>query len=91
MHRSPTPSRLTTSHLIDQSHGIDQSHSIAELLSASLSPAAVTGILDAHVADPTGHCRGCRFPTTASPVWPCRLWGIADEARRLHPNGRRPH
>jgi hypothetical protein len=65
----------------------DQTHSIAELLSASLSPAAVAGILHAHVADPTGHCRGCRFPTTAPPVWPCRLWGIAEAARRLDPTG----
>jgi hypothetical protein len=67
------------------SRTMNQTHSIAELLSASLSPAAVAGILDEHVADPTGHCRGCRFPTTAPPVWPCRLWGIADEARRLRP------
>ena len=69
---------------------MDQTHSIAELLSASLSPAAVARILREHVADPTGHCRGCRFPTTASPVWPCRLWSIADEARRL-PAQRRAH
>lgn len=65
------------------SRTMNQTQSIAELLAASLSPAAVAGILHEHVADPTGHCRGCRFPTTASPVWPCRLWGIADEARRL--------
>jgi hypothetical protein len=69
---------------------MDQNHSIAELLSASLSPAAVSRILHEHIADPTGHCRGCRFPTAATPVWPCRLWGIADEARRLQP-GRGSH
>jgi hypothetical protein len=67
------------------SHPMDQVQSIAELLSASLSSAAVSQILREHVADPTGHCRGCRFPTTAAPVWPCRLWSIADEARRLQP------
>jgi hypothetical protein len=72
------------------SHPMDQNHSIAELLSASLSPAAVSRILREHRADATGHCRGCRFPTTAAPVWPCRLWGIADGARRLQP-GRGSH
>jgi hypothetical protein len=72
------------------SHPTNQKNSIAELLSASLSAAAVTRILREHVADPTGHCRGCRFPTTATPVWPCRLWAIADQARRLDAE-RRPH
>jgi hypothetical protein len=72
------------------SSSTNQKHSIAELLSASLSAAAVSRILQEHVADPTGHCRGCRFPTTATPVWPCRLWAIADQARRLGA-GRRPH
>jgi hypothetical protein len=72
------------------SHPTNQSTSIAELLSASLSPAAVNQILREHVADPSGHCRGCRFPTTAAPVWPCRLWAIADAARLLQP-GLRAH
>jgi hypothetical protein len=71
------------------SHPSNQKHSIAELLSASLSPEAVGRILHEHVADATGHCRGCRFPTTAAPVWPCRLWAIADQARRLRQPTRR--
>jgi hypothetical protein len=57
--------------------------SLAEVLTASLPPDAVAAILAEHVADPSGHCEGCRFPTTASPVWPCRLWAIADELRRM--------
>ncbi|MCO1656161.1 hypothetical protein [Pseudonocardia humida] len=61
---------------------------IAEALAGSLPDAAVDRILDEHAPDSTGHCRGCRFPTTASPVWPCRLWAIADELRRLHPTRR---
>jgi hypothetical protein len=56
---------------------------IAEALAGSLPDAAVGSILGEHVPDPSGHCRGCRFPTTASPVWPCRLWSIADELRRM--------
>jgi hypothetical protein len=56
---------------------------IAEALAGSLPAAAVGNILGEHVPDPSGHCRGCRFPTTASPVWPCRLWSIADELRRM--------
>lgn len=61
---------------------------IAEALAGSLPATAVDAILDEHVPDPTGHCRGCRFPTTASPVWPCRLWSIADELRRMRPTRR---
>ena len=34
----------------------------------------------AHVADRTGHCRACRSETTGSPIWPCRLRVLADEA-----------
>lgn len=56
--------------------------SIAELLAGLSSPEAVIGIMDEHAPDETGHCRGCRYPTVAAPVWPCRLWVIADETRR---------
>jgi hypothetical protein len=61
----------------------DQIHSIAALLAVSLPASAVGRILGEHTADASGHCRGCRYPTTASPVWPCRLWEIGDEARRI--------
>ena len=67
----------------------DQIHSIAELLAVSLSAAAVGRILGEHIADESGHCRGCKYPTTASPVWPCRLWEIGNEARRIHAAARR--
>jgi len=33
-----------------------------------------------HVADRTGHCRACTSHATGSPVWPCRLRALADEA-----------
>ena len=65
------------------SEATDQKQSIAEVLAASLSAAAVSGILGEHVADATGHCRGCRYPTTAAPVWPCRLWEIGNATRRM--------
>ena len=61
----------------------DQIHSIAALLAASLPAAAVASILGEHTADATGHCSGCRYPTTAAPVWPCRLWEIGNEAKRI--------
>jgi hypothetical protein len=60
----------------------DQIHSIAAELAILSSPAEVSRMLHDHSADSTGHCRGCRYATTAPPVWPCRLWAIADQTRR---------
>jgi hypothetical protein len=61
----------------------DQIRSIAEVLAISYSTAALRRILAEHTADATGHCRGCRFPTTAAPVWPCRLYEIGKETERI--------
>jgi hypothetical protein len=61
----------------------DQIRSIAEVLAATFTRSAVRHILAEHSADATGHCRGCRLPTTAAPVWPCRLWEIGKEMERL--------
>ena len=36
-----------------------------------------------HVADRTGHCQECTSHATGSPVWPCRLRTLADEAERV--------
>jgi hypothetical protein len=66
----------------------DQIQDIAQLLAQSWSEEAVEQILDAHAADASGHCAGCRSQVAASPVWPCRLFAIADEARRIR-RGRR--
>jgi hypothetical protein len=63
--------------------GLDQFNSLAEVLAMTFSTAAVRRILSEHTADETGHCRGCRYPTSATPVWPCRLWEIANEAERI--------
>lgn len=60
----------------------DPIRSIAKLLAGMQSPDAVRRILDEHTADSTGHCSGCRYPTVAAPVWPCRLWEIAQETQR---------
>ncbi|WP_214403383.1 hypothetical protein [Pseudonocardia lacus] len=76
--QNPGPSEATTT-----------IRGIAEALAGSLSADAVGAILSEHVPDTTGHCGGCRFPTTASPVWPCRLWAIADELHRIGPTRRR--
>ena len=67
----------------------DQIRSIAEVLSATFTNSAVRHILAEHSPDATGHCRGCRFPTTAAPVWPCRLWEIGKEMERLREDGTR--
>jgi hypothetical protein len=61
----------------------DQICSIAEILAVAYSATALRRILVDHTADATGHCRGCRFPTTAAPVWPCRLYEIAKETERI--------
>lgn len=67
----------------------DQIDSIAQLLATSWSEEAVEQILDAHTADASGHCAGCRSQVAAAPVWPCRLYAIGDEARRIRAGGRR--
>ena len=61
----------------------DQINSIAEILAVAFPDAAVRRMLVEHTADATGHCRGCRSATSASPVWPCRLWEIGKESERL--------
>ncbi|MGI5132156.1 hypothetical protein ACQEVB_35500 [Pseudonocardia sp. CA-107938] len=61
----------------------DQIQGIAEILAASYTPEAVRGILAEHTPDESGHCRGCRLPSTAAPVWPCRLYVIGKESQRI--------
>jgi hypothetical protein len=61
----------------------DQIRSIAEILAVTYSANALRQILMEHTADDTGHCRGCRYPTTAAPVWPCRLYEIGRETERI--------
>jgi hypothetical protein len=41
-------------------------------------------LLVAHVPDRLGRCRGCRSDTGSGERWPCSLYRIANEARRLH-------
>ncbi|HEX8520540.1 MAG TPA: hypothetical protein VF667_13180 [Pseudonocardia sp.] len=41
-------------------------------------------LLEAHVPDRLGRCRGCRSDTGSGERWPCSLHQIATEARRLH-------
>jgi hypothetical protein len=74
-------------HVAEQSRS-DQIQSIAEILAATYSAGALRRILVEHSADSTGHCRGCRYPTTAAPVWPCRLWEIGKETERIMSAGR---
>lgn len=67
----------------------DQIDSIAQLLATSWSEESVDQILEAHTADASGHCSGCPSQVGAPPVWPCRLWTIGDEARRIRGRVRR--
>ena len=55
---------------------------LAEVL-ASFMQVDVQRIMLEHTADASGHCRGCRFPTTTAPTWPCRLYAVAEESERL--------
>lgn len=41
-------------------------------------------LLAAHVADRMGRCTACRSSSGAGERWPCSLYQIAVEARRLH-------
>jgi hypothetical protein len=55
----------------------------AALLLIQYSDRAWEPLLGQHAADASGHCGSCRSASGASPVWPCELWLIADQARRL--------
>jgi hypothetical protein len=60
----------------------DQVSGVARILPAG-DPCSWRRLQAEHVADRTGHCRSCRRYSPGSPVWPCRLRMIADEAERL--------
>lgn len=59
-----------------------QIHGVARILAAA-NPGAWRRLMTEHVADYSGHCRSCRPSSGASPVWPCRLRAIAEEAERI--------
>jgi len=61
----------------------DHIHNVAEMMALLFSTSDVELLLGDHTADATGHCRGCLYPTTPPPVWPCRLWEIGNETRRI--------
>jgi hypothetical protein len=41
-------------------------------------------LLAAHVPDRLGRCTACRRATGSGERWPCSLYRIASDARRLH-------
>lgn len=43
-------------------------------------PGGAVRLLDAHVPDDSGRCRGCRQHTRPTPPWPCVLVVIARRA-----------
>jgi hypothetical protein len=56
----------------------------AEVL-ARYDPALWRRLLAEHVPDETGHCQSCRWPTRATPMWPCNLADVAYLASRMDP------
>jgi hypothetical protein len=40
-------------------------------------------LMAAHVDDGRGHCRGCWLPQAPPPIWPCTLFAVGREARKL--------
>jgi len=48
-------------------------------------PEITQRLLDVHVADARGRCRGCTTPGTGVPgaAWPCALHFYADAAARI--------
>lgn len=64
------------------SQPVNQVHGIARILAAG-DPAAWRRLQAEHTADSTGHCRSCGPHSGGSPVWPCTLRVIGDEAERL--------
>lgn len=46
-------------------------------------PGVVDLLLDAHVQDGAGYCRGCRLPQAGHMKWPCSLVAYARQARRF--------
>jgi hypothetical protein len=55
---------------------------VARIL-ASRHPEVVEKLLVEHVADASGRCAACRSTSTGSPVWPCALRNVAEQARWL--------
>lgn len=55
---------------------------VARILAAT-DPVAWGRLLAEHIADASGHCRACRPSSGASPVWPCSLRMIGEEAERM--------
>lgn len=41
-------------------------------------------LIDDHVPDRLGRCRGCRSDTGSGERWPCSLYRIATQARQVH-------
>lgn len=62
--------------------------SVAQILAAG-DPGVWRRLSAEHVADHSGRCRACVRSSGASPVWPCSLRAIADEAERITAADRR--
>jgi hypothetical protein len=47
-------------------------------------PEVFRRLLAEHVPDRMGRCQACRRVNGAGERWPCSLYGIADDAQRIH-------
>ncbi len=61
---------------------VNQIHGVAKILALG-DPASWRRLLAEHTPDARGHCRSCFTSAGVSPVWPCGLRAIGEEAERL--------
>ncbi len=46
-------------------------------------PGVCEGLLNTHVADANGRCRGCDSQVRIAERWPCTLYRAAEQGRRI--------
>lgn len=65
------------------------SATVLAALLEGIDPTAAFRLLDLHVSDRHGRCRGCALPQTRGAEWPCLTRKVAEEARDRTVAGRR--
>ncbi len=65
----------------NQKEPVEERWALAEVLAEM--PIVWRRLLDAHHADATGRCRGCRTQSGPAIPWPCTLYCAATAAGRI--------